>query len=147
MALISHMGMSAFWLVAMVVLLVVEGMAPGLVSIWFALGALAALISALLKAPLWLQIVWFVVVSILLLILTKPLVRKYQAGKIQPTNADTVIGKECVVTEEVNNVLGTGTVTVGGKTWTARNEEENEVSPVGAVKEVVRIEGVKLIIK
>ena len=62
------MNMTAVWLVAMIVLLVVEGMAPGLVSIWFALGALAAMISAMLKAPLWLQIVWFVAVSALSLL-------------------------------------------------------------------------------
>ncbi len=139
--------MILFWLITMVLLFVIEAAVPGLVSIWFALGALAALISALLKAPVWLQIVWFVVVSILLLVLTKPLVKKVQTGKIQATNADAVIGKECFVTEEVNNVLGTGAVTVGGKTWTARNEEDSEITPVGAVKEVIRIEGVKLIIK
>ncbi len=140
-------SMILFWLITMVLLFVIEAAVPGLVSIWFALGALAALISALLKAPVWLQIVWFVVVSILLLVLTKPLVKKVQTGKIQATNADAVIGKECFVTEEVNNVLGTGAVTVGGKTWTARNEEDSEITPVGAVKEVIRIEGVKLIIK
>ena len=140
-------SMILFWLITMVLLFVIEAAVPGLVSIWFALGALAALVSALLKAPVWLQIVWFIVVSILLLVLTKPLVKKVQTGKIQPTNADAVIGKECFVTEEVNNVLGTGAVTVGGKTWTARNEEDAEITPVGAVKEVVRIEGVKLIIK
>ena len=139
--------MILFWLITMVLLFVIEAAVPGLVSIWFALGALAALVSALLKAPVWLQIVWFIVVSILLLVLTKPLVKKVQTGKIQPTNADAVIGKECCVTVEVNNVLGTGAVTVGGKTWTARNEEDAEITPVGAVKEVVRIEGVKLIIK
>ena len=139
--------MVIIWLVAMIVLIIVEAMVPGLVSIWFALGALAALISALLNAPVWLQIVWFLVVSILALIFTKPLVKKFQSGRIQPTNADTVIGKECVVVEEVNNVLGTGAVTVDGKTWTARNVDEKAVSMPGEVRTVEKIEGVKLIIK
>lgn len=139
--------MVIIWLVAMIVLVIVEAMVPGLVSIWFALGALAALVSALFKAPVWLQIVWFLVVSIAALILTKPLVKKFQAGKIQPTNADAAVGKECVVVEDVNNVLGTGAVKLDGKTWTARNEDENAVSKTGEVKTVVRIEGVKLIIK
>ena len=139
--------MVIIWLVAMIVLIIVEAMVPGLVSIWFALGALAALVSALLNAPVWLQIVWFLVVSILALVFTKPLVRKFQSGKIQPTNADAVIGKECVVVEEVNNVLGTGAVTVDGKTWTARNVDEKVVSRPGEVKTVEKIEGVKLIIK
>ena len=139
--------MVIIWLVAMIVLIIVEAMVPGRVSIWFALGALAALISALLNAPVWLQIVWFLVVSILALVFTKPLVKKFQSGKIQPTNADTVIGKECVVVEEVNNVLGTGAVTVDGKTWTARNVDEKAVSMPGEVKTIEKIEGVKLIIK
>ena len=139
--------MVIIWLVAMIVLIIVEAMVPGLVSIWFALGALAALISALLNAPVWLQIVWFLVVSILALVLTKPLVKKIQSGRIQATNADAVIGKECLVVEEVNNVLGTGAVTVDGKTWTARNIDDKAVSKAGEVKIIEKIEGVKLIIK
>ncbi|MBR0351977.1 MAG: NfeD family protein [Oscillospiraceae bacterium] len=139
--------MVIFWLAAMIILIIVEAIVPGLVSIWFALGALAALICALLGAPVWLQILCFLVVSVVTLILTKPLVRKYQTGKIQATNADTVIGRECVVIEEVNNVLGTGAVTVDGKTWTARNQDEKSISGVGEVKKVVQIEGVKLIIE
>ena len=91
---------------------------PGLISIWFALGALAALVSALLHAPLWLQIVWFLVVSIAALALTRPLAKKYINAKTQPTNADMLIGQECVVTETIDNVLGMGAVTVGGKIWT-----------------------------
>ena len=139
-------NMVIFWLAAMIILLVVEALVPGLVSIWFALGALAALIFSLLHAPVWLQVLCFLIVSILARVLTKPFVRKFQSGKIQPTNADAVIGKECLVTEEVNNLLGTGSVTVDGKTWTARNLDENSVSNVGEVKKVVKIEGVKLII-
>ena len=65
------MDMTVVWLIAMIVLLVVEGLVPGLISIWFALGALAALVSALLHAPLWLQIVWFLAVSIAALALTR----------------------------------------------------------------------------
>ena len=91
-------SMTAVWLVLMVVLLIIEGAAPGLVSIWFALGAFAAMISAILRAPLWLQIIWFFVVSIVSLVLTRPLVKKYVNSEAQPTNADMVIGKECRVT-------------------------------------------------
>lgn len=131
----------------MIVLVIVEAMVPGLVSIWFALGALAALVSALFKAPVWLQTVWFLVVFIAALLLTKPLVKKFQTAKIQPTNADAVVGKECIVVEDVNNVLGTGAVRIDGKVWTARNENENTESKTGEIKTVVRIEGVKLIIK
>ncbi len=140
------MNMPVFWLIAMVVLLIVEAAVPGLVSIWFALGSLGALIAALLGAPLWLQIVWFILLSILSLILTRPLVKKYVNSRVKPTNADMMIGKDCVVTEEIDNLKGSGAVSVSGKVWTARMENENEQAQAGEVVKVLRIEGVKLIV-
>ena len=139
--------MTAVWLVAMIVLLIIEGIVPGLVSIWFAIGAFAAMISAILGAPLWLQVLWFFAVSILTLCLTRPFAKKYVNSRATPTNADMLIGKECVVTEAIDNVLGTGTVTVGGKVWTARTEEPDGKAETGKVMTVVKIEGVKLIVK
>ena len=141
------MDMTVVWLIAMIVLLVVEGLVPGLISIWFALGALAALVSALLHAPLWLQIVWFLAVSIIALALTRPLAKKYINSRTQPTNADMLIGKECIVRESIDNVRGTGSVSVGGKVWTARTENEGVRLQEGDLAVVVRIEGVKLIVK
>ena len=141
------MDMTVVWLIAMIVLLVVEGLVPGLISIWFALGALAALVSALLHAPLWLQIVWFLAVSSAALALTRPLAKKYINARTQPTNADMMIGKECVVRESIDNVLGTGAVSVDGKVWTARTESDETKAQEGARAVVVRIEGVKLIVK
>lgn len=140
-------SMTAVWLVAMIVLLIIEGIVPGLVSIWFAIGAFAAMISAILGAPLWLQVLWFFAVSILTLCLTRPFAKKYVNSRATPTNADMLIGKECVVTEEIDNVLGTGAVTVGGKVWTARTEEPDGKAETGKVMTVVKIEGVKLIVK
>lgn len=141
------MDMTVVWLVAMIVLLVIEGVVPGLISIWFALGALAALVSALLHAPLWLQIVWFLAVSIAALALTRPLAKKYINAKTQPTNADMLIGKECVVRESIDNVMGAGAVSVDGKVWTARTENDDIKVPEGSRAVVVSIEGVKLIVK
>lgn len=140
-------NMPGIWLVLMIVLLVIEGAAPGLVSIWFAFGALAALLASILHAPLWLQVTWFVVVSIVSLVLTRPLAKKYVNGKAQPTNADMLIGKECIVREEISNLHGTGAVLAGGKEWTARMEETGKTAAVGEVVKIVRIEGVKLIVK
>ncbi len=140
-------SMTAVWLVAMIVLLIIEGIVPGLVSIWFAIGAFAAMISAILGAPLWLQVLWFFAVSILTLCLTRPFAKKYVNSRATPTNADMLIGKECVVTEEIDNVLGTGAVTVGGKVWTARTEEPDGKAEAGKIMTVVKIEGVKLIVK
>lgn len=139
--------MTAVWLIVMIVLLIIEGIVPGLVSIWFAIGAFAAMISAILGAPLWLQVLWFFAVSILTLCLTRPFAKKYVNSRATPTNADMLIGKECVVTEAIDNVLGTGAVTVDGKVWTARTEEPDGKAETGKVMTVVRIEGVKLIVK
>ncbi len=142
----ATVNMALIWLIVMIVLLIVEAVVPGLVSIWFALGALAALIAAILHAPMWLQLVWFFVVSIAALVLTRPLAKKYVNGRVKPTNADMILGKECVVTEEIDNIRGTGAVTVGGKVWTARMENDGETAAVGEVLKTLRIEGVKLIV-
>ena len=143
----SFHGMTAVWVILMIVFLVVEGAAPGLVSIWFAIGALAALISSLLGAQIWLQAVWFVVVSLIALIATRPLAKKYVNSRTQATNADMLIGQECIVTETIDKLRGTGAVSVGGKVWTARADGEETVIEAGAVAVVERIEGVKLIVK
>lgn len=141
------LDMPVVWLIAMVVLLIVEALVPGLVSIWFAIGALAALIAALLHAPFWLQMVWFLAVAVATLVLTRPLAQKFVNSRTQPTNADALIGRDCVVTEAIDNLAGTGAVKIDGKVWTARSESETVHFAAGAVVTAVRIEGVKLIVK
>ncbi len=132
------------WAVAVIVFLILEGATAGLTSIWFAIGAAAALVSALLKAPLWLQIALFVIVSVAALLITRPLAKKYVDAKRQATNADRYIGAEGTVTETINNTAGTGTVSMGGKLWTARSFS-GSVIPKGALVKARGIEGVKLI--
>lgn len=143
----ASINMAVVWLIAMIVLLVIEGIVPGLVSIWFALGALAALIAAALHAPMWLQLLWFLVVSVVALAVTRPLVKKYVNSRVKPTNADMILGRDCVVTEEIDNIRGTGAVTVGGKVWTARMENDEEKAAAGEIVQGIRIEGVKLIVR
>ena len=142
-----QISMTTVWLVAMIVLLIVEASVPGLVSIWFALGAFAAMLSSLLHAPLWLQCLWFALVSILSLWLTRPFVKKFVNSRTTPTNLDMVIGEECLVIEDIDNVLGSGAVSVGGKEWTARMEDADARAVKGEVVRALRIEGVKLIVK
>lgn len=139
-------NMSIVWVVLMVVFLVVEAATAGLTCIWFAIGSLAALIAALFDAQLWLQVVWFLVISFVTLYFTRPLVKKYVNSSSQPTNADMVIGKEALVTEDIDNVEATGAVSVGGKVWTARSADGGRIKS-GAVVSVLRIEGVKLIVE
>ena len=139
--------MTAVWLIAMALFLAVEALVPGLVSIWFAIGAAAAMLSALLGSALWLQLAWFFVVSGVSLILTRPLVKKYVNARAVPTNADMVIGSECIVTEDIDNRMGTGAVSVGGKIWTARTDDPDNTAKKGDRVTVLRIEGVKLVVK
>ncbi|MDY3080262.1 MAG: NfeD family protein [Oscillospiraceae bacterium] len=139
------MTITTLWLIVMVLFLMVEAATVGLVCIWFAVGALAALIAALLGAEIWLQIVLFLVVSAVALYFTRPLAKKYVNAKVEPTNADMVIGKECRVTEAIDNIAGTGAVYVDGKTWTARSESD-EVIPEGTLVTARSIDGVKLIV-
>lgn len=140
-----EMTMTTFWLIAMIVFLVVEALTVGLVCIWFAAGSLIALVCAMIGAPLWVQIVAFLVVSALTLYFTRPLVKKYVNNDVEPTNADLVIGKDCRVTEDIDNIAETGAVYVDGKTWTARSES-NDTIPKGSIVKAKRIDGVKLIV-
>ena len=145
MLLSSTMLPTLIWLVLMLVLFGAEILTVNLTTIWFALGALAAMISSLCGAQVWVQLVWFLVVSVLTLCITKPLVKKYVNNKTHATNADMVIGQTCIVVEPVDNLKSTGAVTVGGKTWTARSEYGDVFAP-GERVTAVRMEGVKLIV-
>ena len=136
---------SIFWLVAMIVFGAAEAMTVGLVAIWFALGSLVALISALLNAPLWLQFAWFVAVSVAALALTRPFAKRFLDSRRKATNADRVLQMVGVVTEEIRNIEGEGAVSIGGKVWTARSVT-GETIEKDTVVQPVAIEGVKLIV-
>jgi len=143
------MGLIIFWAVLLVVLVVIELETVQLVSIWFALGAAGALISAAV-APrmslLWLQLLIFLVVSGVSLYLTRPFVKKHVRIKQTATNADRVLAMIGTVRETVSSIDNTGTVYVGNKLWTARPEAGEADIPVGAQVDILRIEGVKLIV-
>ena len=140
------MGAVTMWIGAIVLFLVVEAAVPGLISIWFAVGALPALLSAALGGPQWLQVALFLACSITALILTRPLAKKYVNDRVKPTNADLAVGKDCIVVEQIDNLQGSGAVTLDGKIWTARTEDEAVCLPKDSVATVLRIEGVKLIV-
>ena len=135
------------WLAIVIVLLVIEIATLGLTTIWFAGGALVACVAALLHANIWVQIVLFLVVSVLLLFFTRPLAIRYMNKDRTKTNVDSMVGKEAVVTEAIDNLKAQGVVQVNGLEWTARSEESQEVIPKGAIVEVGRVDGVKLIVR
>lgn len=135
--------MEAFaWLVAMIVFLIAEAMTVAMVSLWFAAGALASTITALLGGPLWLQVLLFILVSAGLLAALRPYTRKHLRPRIESTNVDAIIGAEGYVIEDIDNLSATGRVKLGGMDWTARSEEGLPIC-AGTLVRVDRIEGVK----
>lgn len=137
--------MVTVWIVAAVVFLIIEAITAAMNSIWFMVGSLAALACAALDAPIWVQLVVFVVVSGICFALLYPRLKNMLRRSKQPTNADMVIGQECVVTQRIDNLAGTGAVAVEGKTWTARSAGGEIVEP-GSIVVADSIEGVKLIV-
>ncbi len=133
------------WAGLLVGLIVVEALTVQLVTIWFALGALGALIANLLGGGTGIQITVFIVLSLASLICTRPLVKKFTGKKFEPTNADRCIGKEATVLDSINNQEGTGSVNVGGVVWSARSSDGTEIEKGDNVT-VDKIEGVKLLV-
>lgn len=131
------------WLVLLVVFLAMEANTVSMVSTWFAAGSLIALIVSLVHGPIWLQILLFFVVSIVCLILLRPLAKKYFTPRIVPTNTQAVIGSRGIVTERIDNLHGRGQVKLGSLTWSARSTSETPIEE-GTTVSVDRIEGVKV---
>ncbi|MCI8478542.1 MAG: NfeD family protein [Oscillospiraceae bacterium] len=138
-------GLGLFWLIAMVVLLGVEAVTVGLTSLWFAAGALAALLVSFWTENIWIQLSCFLAVAFLTLFFVRPVVMKrFVRPQRQATNVDRVLGAEGVVLQTIDNVAAQGQVKVLGGVWTARSTGES--IPVNTVVRVERIEGVKLIV-
>ena len=137
--------MSTVWLALLIVFLVGEGATAAVTTIWFAAGALAAMVAAFLGAEVWLQATLFGVVSAVLLLALRPFVKKYINPKHTRTNIDAVIGSEGIVIEKIDNLAGTGRVKLGGMEWSARSAS-GETIEEGAVIRVEKIEGVKVFV-
>ena len=133
------------WIAAIIVFGLAEAATAGLVSIWFVIGSVAGLIVAALGGPVWLQVVLFFVVSIVALVLTRPLVARMKKDTVA-TNADRVLGETARVTEAIDNTIPTGAVYIDGKTWSARSADESVIG-VGEMVRVVRMEGVRLFVE
>lgn len=134
------------WLILAVVLFVIEGATVQLVCIWFACGALFAMLASFVWAPLWVQLLIFLVTSIAVLIIGRPLLLERLARRKEPTNHDRVIGQVGVVLERIDNIEQTGRVSANGLDWTARSERGEVIPPKTRVL-VKYIDGVKLIVE
>lgn len=138
------MKLAAFvWLGLMILFLIAEGATVSLVSLWFAAGAVVAMFAALLGAGVWLQTGLFLAVSGALLLMLRPIVRRYLVPKITATNVDSLVGATGLVTVAIDNVTASGQVKLGAMEWTARSTTGENI-PQGALIRVDRIEGVKV---
>lgn len=138
------MKFAAFvWLGLVILFLIAEGATVSLVSLWFAAGAVVAMFAALLGAGAWLQTGLFLVVSGALLLMLRPIVRRYLVPKITPTNVDSLVGSTGLVTESIDNVTASGQVKLGAMEWTARSTTGENI-PQDTLIRVDRIEGVKV---
>ncbi len=137
---------SVLWIIFLVVFLIIEALTVNLVTTWFAIGSLGALVAASLGAePLW-QIVTFLCVSAISLIIARPIIKKHIKTKAVPTNADRVIGKTGIVTEDITNDKFAGQVSVSGREWSAVTNDNSPLC-VGTRVKVKEISGVKLIVE
>lgn len=142
----NQMIWKLIWVGLLILFGIGEAITVGLTSIWFAAGALVALVVSLLNGPLWLQIVLFIAVSVLSMLAIRPLASKYLNSRVEPTNADRIIGTETRVIETIDNLQATGTVRINGMVWSARSENDAPI-PEGTLVQVLRIEGVKVYVE
>ena len=133
------------WIAIAVVSAIVEAVTVSIVSCWFTVGAIFAIGAYFLGANSVVQFIVFVVVSGVSLIIARPIIKKHNKTEIQPTNADMLVGKEAIVTETIDNISGSGAVKINGLEWTAKSDDNSEISK-GEIVKILKIEGVKLIV-
>lgn len=136
-----------FWLILIIVCIIVEIATLGLTSIWFAVGAVAAFIGALFGIPIPVQIILFFVVSVISLLVTRPIALKWFNKGTQKTNYQSIIGQKARITERIDNLAETGSAIVNGQEWTARSADDNMSIDVGETVNITDIRGVKIIVE
>lgn len=139
------MSITLFWTIVLVISVIVEAITIDLVSIWFGLGAVAALIAEACGLSQVIQVILFAVISIIAIVVTRPLAKKYLRGNIVKTNLDRVVGKHCLVTETITPD-NRGEVKVMGSLWSATSLN-NVTIEAGQYAEVVSIEGAHVIVR
>lgn len=138
-----------FWLAVIILFLVIEMITVSLVSIWFVGGALAAFLAAYFTDTMWIQVVAFLAVSVVLLVLLRPLARKLSVKQKDQmvSGAKAMIGKQAIVTEEIDSVHAKGAVQVNGQYWTAKTKLFEDKIPKDTIVDIIDVDGVKLIVR
>lgn len=140
-------GMMILWIIVLIITLVIEAATMGLTTIWFSGGALAAMIVERLNGGIYLQVILFLIISLILLFFTRPIAMKHFNKERAKTNLDTLIGKQAIVTIPIHNLQETGQVMLEGKEWTARTRDSSVKYEKDKLVKIVSIKGVKLIVE
>ncbi len=138
---------SLLWLIITVVLSVIEIFTMGLVTIWFAAGAAVAFVLALIGAPVVVQVVAFLVVSVAILVLVRPIATSHFNNRLKKTNIDAYVGRKLVAKTDIDNLHGAGKVDMDGSTWIALSSMDNIIIRAGETVKVVEVRGAKLIVE
>lgn len=135
------------WLLLAAIFIVFEIISLGLTTIWFAGGAFVAAVAGACGANLAIQIILFVVVSVILLVMTRPIAVKHLDARTEKTNSEALIGQKAYVLQEIDNLKEVGQAKINGMEWTARAKEDSMIIPAGETVKVIGIQGVKLIVE
>ncbi len=138
---------TSYWLILFVVLLIVEIFTMGLTTIWFAAGALAAFLVGMLGLGLPAQVATFIVVSVILFVVTRPIAVRFFNQEREKTNVESLIGQQGLVKQDIDTLQATGQVEVRGQEWSARTESPDGKISEGTTVVVEGIQGVRLIVR
>ena len=135
-----------WWLIASGIFFIGEIMTVGFLLFWFGIASLISMVVSFFTSNLVIQMVVFLVSSVILILATKPFVKKFMNKNNVVTNAYSLIGKTGLVIQEINNIKGIGQIKIGGEIWTAQSED-NSIIPINTEVELTKIDGVKAIVK
>ena len=136
-----------FWLIAAGIFFIIEMATIGFLVFWLGIGALLAMVTSFLTDSILIQVIVFVITSILLLIFTRPLVNKFvKVPKEVKTNAYSIIGKKGIVISAINNIEGSGQIKIDGEVWSAKSANDDDIAKDTEV-EIIEIDGVKAVVK
>lgn len=134
------------WLIIAGLFFIGEIITVGFLVFWFGVGAIIAMIVSFFTSNIIIQTTVFVISSAILLLITKPFVKKFVDVKTTNTNAFSIIGKKALVIKEINSVHSSGQIKINGEVWSAETEND-EIIPEGSEVEIIHIKGVKAIVK
>lgn len=134
------------WLLAVIAFIILEACTYQMICVWFIGGAIGGMIAGMLGAGFWVQMGLFLVLSVILLVAFRPLAIKRLNSQKTKTNADSLIGKKVIITETVDNINATGQCKLDGVVWLVRSDDDTVIAE-GERAEILRIEGVKLIVR